>query len=347
MALWIERKYLLLISNKLRNFKEKGSNLFNFSCPLCGDSQKNKLRARGYLFIKEGKFKFKCHNCGANSGFSFFLEKVDVSLHKEYIVERFKKPSLQREGKVPESTEKYSLQETTKLLKSILELDIKHPAVSYVSGRTIPKERWKDLYYVDNFKEYVTKTYNLDPRRIERLLEDDPRLVMFLTDMEGNITHVNGRSIFPNNYQRYVKLKIVPQQINRKVFGLSYVDFNKTVYVLEGEIDSLFLPNSVASGDSSLAHLGNSLKLSQLDDIDVVLVFDNEPRNKDIMRQLKEAIETGHKVAIWPSNWKGKDINEMVKDHKRTIPHIQDILRLNTFKGLEAMLMFSEWSKYA
>jgi len=345
--LWIERKYLLLLSNKLRNFKEKGASIFNFSCPFCGDSQKNKIRARGYLYVKDAKFKYKCHNCGITCNFNFFLEKIDSILHNEYKLEVFKELGQKRRfvAKEPEIKETYNLEQSTKLLNSLGDLPANHPAVTYVESRQIPKKRWKDLYYVDNFKKYITNTYNLDPRRIERLVEDDPRLVMFLTDLQGNITHVNGRSIYPTNYQRYVKLKVVSQQIDRKVFGLSYVSFSKPLYVLEGEIDSMFLPNSVASGDSSLGHLANSLKLSQMDDIDVILVYDNEPRNKDIMRQLKESIEVGHKVVIWPIGWKGKDINEMVKDYGKSIQQIQDIIKLNTFKGLEAMLMFSDWSK--
>jgi hypothetical protein len=348
MALWVDRKFLMLVSSRLRNFKEKGSNLFNFSCPFCGDSQRNKIRARGYIYERSGKLKYSCHNCGLNSSFGFFLKKVDPNSYKEFSYEKFKELG-QRKISVPkketEPSVEYNLDIVSRLLLPLGKLPKNHEALNYVLERRIPVERWRDLYYVDNFKEYITNTYDLDPRRISRLVEDDPRLVMFLTDLSGKVTHVNARSIRPNSYQRYVKLKVVPQQIDRKIFGLQYVDFTKRIYVLEGEIDSMFLRNAVASGDSSLNQLGCSLKLKQLKEPDVVLVFDNEPRNKDIMRQLKESIEVGHQVVIWPDNWLGKDINEMIKDHGKSPEQVQRIIAQNTFKGLEALLMFSDWSK--
>ena len=345
MSLWVERKYLMLIANRLRNFKEKSNNLYNFSCPFCGDSQKNKLRARGYVYERSGKLMFSCHNCQFNATFRTLLKEVDPNSYQNFSLENMRERGNKKIIAPPDEVKiDYKLGEVSKLLSPIESLPVDHEAVKYVLHRQIPKYRWKDLFFVSNFKEYITKTYDIDPRRLERLVEDDARLVMFLTDLSGSVTHINGRSIYPNNYQRYVKLKVVPQQIDRKVYGLSYVDLNKPIYVVEGEIDSMFLRNALASGDSSLGHLARSLKMKHLEPLNIILVYDNEPRNKEIMRQLKESIEDGHPVVIWPDNWQGKDINEMVLGGK-TIDQIQLVIEQNTFERLEAMLMFNDWSK--
>ena len=51
--MYIEQKYLLIASSQLQLFKRKGDFLFNFRCPFCGDSQKNRSKARGFVFRKE------------------------------------------------------------------------------------------------------------------------------------------------------------------------------------------------------------------------------------------------------------------------------------------------------
>jgi len=48
--MFIEQKYLLIASSQLQQFKKKGDHLFNFRCPYCGDSQKSKTKARGFVF---------------------------------------------------------------------------------------------------------------------------------------------------------------------------------------------------------------------------------------------------------------------------------------------------------
>ena len=74
MSLPIDTKYLRLVSSRLRNFKQKNTYLFNFSCPYCGDSQKNKSKARGYVFSKGNDLIFKCHNCGVGANVGNFLK---------------------------------------------------------------------------------------------------------------------------------------------------------------------------------------------------------------------------------------------------------------------------------
>ena len=89
MSLWIDQKYINLISVRLEQFKQKDRELFNFRCPVCGDSQRSKIKARGWIFNKKGKYRFYCHNCSASMTFSNFLKSLDVVLHQEYMKDVF------------------------------------------------------------------------------------------------------------------------------------------------------------------------------------------------------------------------------------------------------------------
>ena len=90
MSLYIDSKFLRLISSRLRNFKQKKDYLWNFSCPFCGDSAKNKTKARGYVFQKGSNLIYNCHNCGKGTSAGLLIKHVDPSLHKEYTLERYK-----------------------------------------------------------------------------------------------------------------------------------------------------------------------------------------------------------------------------------------------------------------
>jgi hypothetical protein len=86
----IDVKYIGLISSRLQKFKKVKPNLYNFRCTICGDSQKNKNRARGYLYSVKNNTNYKCHNCGISLSFNNYLKDLDSSLYKQYTLEKFK-----------------------------------------------------------------------------------------------------------------------------------------------------------------------------------------------------------------------------------------------------------------
>ena len=136
---------------------------------------------------------------------------------------------------------------------------------------------------------------------------------------------------------RYITVKL--HDDNSKVFGLDRIDQDKLVYVLEGPIDSLFLDNAVATADSNLESI-----TSVLDKSKVALVFDNEPRNKEIVKKMEKAIDEHFNVVIWPPMIEKKDINDMVLDGFSP-DEIQDIIDNNTFVNLRAKMEFVNWKK--
>ena len=84
MSSYIDLKFIQEVSARLSQFKKKGDYLFNFRCPHCGDSKKNKTKARAYLYRVKNDMFFKCHNCGEGQSFSNFLKFLDNKKYEQY-----------------------------------------------------------------------------------------------------------------------------------------------------------------------------------------------------------------------------------------------------------------------
>ena len=334
MSIFIDRKFLLLVSSRLRNFKTKKEDLFNFSCNYCGDSQRNALKARGYIYRKADDYFYMCHNCNVSTNFAKFLQHTDQTLYEEYLLEKYLKKDFTQENKeIILSGKKPS--EIMNRLKycdfenlSINKLDPEHYARAYIENRKIPEKYWNEILYVEDFKIFMDDNFKDHGKELK---EDDPRIVFFHTDCNGYITLVCGRSL--NSKLRYVKVKISD---HRKVFGYHRWSSDKTTYIVEGEFDSLFLDNALASGDSNLLGLAQYFP-----DIDPVLVFDNEPRNKEICREVRGAVDLGYKVVLLPDNLPGKDLNEMFCNGV----DVKALVDKHIYQGLQAQVEFLKWRK--
>jgi hypothetical protein len=337
MSVYIDRKYLKLISPKLTRFSQKKEDLYNFRCPFCGDSQKNLYKARGYIFRKKNDYFYKCQNCGVGHSMYNFINLLDSNLVKEYTMERYSngetgnhnypKPVFKFEKPV------FNTKSSAISLSTIEELDDKHYAKAYCIARKLPKESFTQLYYSEDFKIFVD---GLLPDHGKDLKDDDPRLVIPFFDEDGTLLAIQGRALKDSKI-RYITIKIAEESI--KLFGLNTVDKEEKVYVTEGPLDSLFLPNAVATADSNLSNAVKYIPREKL-----VLVFDNEPRNKDIIKLMDKAIENHFAICIWPEMIQEKDINEMFLTGFST-EELVDIINKNTFVNLRAKMEFIQWKK--
>lgn len=334
VSVYIDRKYLHIVSVRLANFKQKNQDLYNFSCPYCGDSKKKKTKARGYVYKKQNSYFFMCHNCLHSTTFYKFLNYVDPSLSKEYSLENYANDVNKH---TPYTKPKFDFKKPVFVKKTVLDLpsisslDDKHFAKKYVLNRKIPKGFHKDLFYAKDFKEFVLK---VKPDYDKNLIDFDERLVIPFRDEKGDLFAFQGRALGKNPL-RYITVKL---DDNLKLFGLDRVDKNETIYVLEGPIDSLSIKNAVATADANLM-VSEFLGKEKL-----VLVYDNEPRNPNIVKQIQKAIDLGFKVCLFPEIFTYKDVNEAVVDGL-TKPEIQRIIDNNTFEGLRAKMEFINWKK--
>ena len=336
MSVFIDRSFLLRVSPKLARFSQKKEDLYNFRCPLCGDSQKNKTKARGFVFRKKNDYFYMCHNCGASTSFYNFLKQVDESLLKEYQLERYKNGETGNNNYPKPDFEEYK-QETPKFKKSLELLSIDnlpeaHFAKNYVQQRRIPQTFWSQLYYAEDFAAFIQ---NLGIENTG-LKEKDNRLVIPFYDKEKNLVALQGRALGESKL-RYITLKL--HDDNKKIFGLDRANTESMVYVTEGPFDSMFLENAVATADSNLESASDSLDKSM-----ITLVFDNEPRNKEIVAKMEHAIDNHYNVVIWPEFMTDKDINDMVLNGFSP-DEIQDIVNKNTFVNLRAKMEFINWKK--
>jgi transcription elongation factor Elf1 len=335
MSVYIDRTFLLRLAPRLQRFAKKKDDLYNFRCPLCGDSQKNKTKSRGYVYRKKNDYFYMCHNCGVSTTFFNFLRQVDESLVQEYQLERYKnnesgnhnytKPDFDEFKSKPIFKEKINLESVTDLPKG-------HYAKTYVESRMIPEKHHNDLYFAPDFKKFV------EDMKIEKdgLKEDDPRLVIPFYDAEKNLVAFQGRSLSDSKL-RYITVKVSDDK--RKIFGLERANTEENICVVEGPIDSLFLNNSIATADSNLESVKDIFDRSK-----ITLVFDNEPRNKEIVKLMEHAIDNYFRVVIWPEFIENKDINEMILDGFSP-DEIQDIIDKNTFVNLRAKMEFMNWKK--
>jgi predicted RNA-binding Zn-ribbon protein involved in translation (DUF1610 family) len=337
MSVFIDRKYLKLLSPKLNRFSQKKEDLFNFRCPFCGDSQKHLHKARGYVYRKKNDYFYKCQNCGIGHTMYNFINLLDANLVKEYALERYADTH-----KTPTKIEKTELKFEAPVFKKkpkglnlpkIIDLPIDHYAAQYCIGRKIPEATYNTLYYANDFKAFIDE---LLPDHGKDLKEDDPRLIIPFFDNDGSLLAVQGRALRDSKI-RYITIKLAEESI--KIFGLDRVNKSEKVYVTEGPIDSLFLPNAVATADANLANAVNYVTRDKL-----VLVFDNEPRNKDICKLMDKAIENHFAICIWPEMMQEKDINDMILSGF-TSDEIVDIIDKNTFVNLRAKMEFIQWKK--
>ncbi len=320
----IDSKYIGLVSSRLQKFKRVKPNLFNFRCPICGDSQKHKNKARGYFYQVKTNTNFKCHNCGASSSFNNFLKQIDSTLHKQYTMEKFKEgfaggrnfvveePKL--EFKKPVFRKKLDIPKAT-------DVPI---AKEYLEKRKLDPSKF---FFTYKFKEWT----NTQKQTFDTIGRDESRIIIPMYDEEKILIGFQGRSLGPNSV-KYITVMIKDDA--PKIYGLDQIDNEKPIYIIEGPFDATLVQNSVAM-------CGSDLDIRSFGWSDYIYVYDNEPRNREIVNRIAKTIDRGDKIVIWPSSVEEKDINDMVLGGQ----NVMSVLKSNTYSGLQAKVKFNNWKK--
>ena len=319
---YVDVKYINLISARFQKFKKIKNNLYNFRCPICGDSQRNKNKSRGYLYQVKNNTNFKCHNCGVNISFNNFLKQIDSAIYKQYSFEKFKEGHTGKNFTVEEPIfhfESPKFKPKLDLPKASENVDAK----KYLESRKLNPDKF---YYTDQFKSWANSLKDV----FDDTTKDEPRIIIPLF-YQNTLIGFQGRALGPS------KIKYITVMLNDdapKIYGLDEIEKNKTVYITEGPFDSTFISNAIAlcgaDGDVSKWGIG-----------DCVWIYDNEPRNAEIHSRISRVIDRGEKVVIWPSFLREKDINDMILSGLNA----HDVIESNTYSGLEAKLKFTTWKK--
>lgn len=336
--IWLDHKYVNLLSGRLERFARVGSETYRFRCPICGDSEKDKRKTRGYVFQRGGKLRYFCHNCGASMRFQYLIKTIDPTLYLEYVKEKIKENNQNNEThefvqkmKPPVFVKETQLSELVKVSK----LKPEHPVKQWVDGRQIPSNTHYKIFYCKKFASWVN---SMIPEKFNDKVENEPRLIIPFLDENKKLFGFQGRS-FKKNGLRYITIML--DESKPKIFGLDTVDRSKNIYLVEGPIDSLFLPNAIASAGSDLV---SQLQLTDLPKENIVVIYDNEPRNKEIVGKIEKAIDAGYQVCIWPTSIEHKDINDMVLAGY-TPEQVKEIIDECTYSGPTARLHYAIWRK--
>jgi len=336
MSIIIDTKYLSLLSPRLDRFKKVRDYLWNFRCPQCGDSHKSKSKARGYVYRKKTDLFFKCHNCGVGQSVGNLIKDLDPFLHKQYIMERYRAGETgKRKSKAPEfkfETPTFKPKETNIDLPSIESLPKEHYARVYCEGRTIPQQFMDKIFYTEDFKNWALSVCQVD---YSNLMGKEPRLVIPFFDKDNQLIGAQGRALQESKV-RYVTVKVYEDA--PKVFGLERWNSDQHTYLVEGPIDSLFLPNCLAMAGADMSDL------SILDKDKTTLIFDNEPRNFQIARSMVKSLQDGWKIVVWPNSITCKDINDMVLTSIRDA-RLVEIINTNTYSGQRGEWEVKSWKK--
>jgi hypothetical protein len=333
MSLFVDQTYIGLIGQRLNLFRQVKSDLYNFRCPICGDSSKNEYKRRAYFYKnKSGEgFNFQCHNCGGSHSLYKFIEIVFPEFIKQYKFETFSS-SGKSIGLIEEAIPFKKLEV---IFDGITPMDLlpdDHPAVRYLlNERRLPVSLLERFLHVDKYVEWLKETTQDEDLKYK----EHSRILIPYTNKNDHIYRYVARSYDSDYAAKYLYTDL---DLGSPIYNFYHVDHDKKIYAVEGQIDAMLI------GQQAIA-LGNG-KYDQHDLTsfkDCVIIPDNECRNVQIVNSLGKAIDSGLSVCIWPTFY-GKDINDMILNGLK-IEEILEIVDSNTFSGIKAKIKFQQWRK--
>lgn len=329
--------YLYKISHRLSRFKQITNRLYNIRCPICGDSKKSQYKARGYFYERKNALFYKCHNCSTSLNFYSFLYRLEPDLAKAYTRDKFLDGKRKRNytsldiSKKPNLEKRFQYEKFRSFIVPVMKSS-SDEAKQYVKKRQLPSHRLQDVYYLHNPQNIISFL----PKYKKLLLGLGRCLAIPFLDANDDFIGLQCRTI-SDTYKVYINMKLDENGV--LVYNLNNIDSKKPIFVLEGVFDSFFLPNAVAAVSASLGKIEQASKAK-----DITYVYDNEPRNKQLLFQIEKSIEQNKKVVIWPKNIQEKDVNDMVlagmKPNK-----ILSVVKQNTFQGPRAKMEYQKWKK--
>ena len=334
----IDHKYIRLLSSQLANFKQKTEGLYNFRCPICGDSEKNKFKARGYVYARKGALFFKCHNCGDGRSLGNLIKHIDPAMYSQYVMERYASGA---QGKTPHKEPDFKF-EAPQFKKRQLEdvgavqvknLQSDHPANQFIEARKLPLASARELYYIDDEE----KLEGISDKYKDRIAGHSPRILIPFYDRKGNLTGLTGRALDDKGL-RYLALKFNAED-EPLIFGLEKWNGRIHTIVVEGAFDAHFINNAIAVGGSDFNRI-----VGLVEKDNATIVFDNEPRNKEIVKRMEKIIKDGWTICIWPEKILEKDVNDMVIAGRKP-EEIEEVINRNKFYGLQAQFKLNGWKK--
>ncbi len=343
MDIMVNRKYLNLVSGYLKGFKWTDSNTANFRCPFCGDSERSETKARGYVYTKGGEMFFRCHNCDHGTTIQNLIKHLDSNLHNQYVMERYgvKKRTEKNPEKAYTKVKKTTISWTSMIthckdpngrMVNVNNLDEEHHVRDWLAGRQIPLDQGP-IYFCQNIKAYADQMRGY----AGRIKRPEARVCFPFVDRNDRLVGFTARSLVKKSNLRYLTLRFNSDQ--PLIYNLNHMNPSIHVYVTEGPIDSLFLPNAIAVSGSDFGKAARFLVPGN-----TTLILDNEPRNRQIARRYRQLLDMDFRLFIWPRTIREKDINDWVLSGVSP-EEIKVTIDQNVFGGLEGKARLGFWTK--
>lgn len=334
--LYTQRLFADQIGARLEFFRVQSYSPYraNFRCPICGDSQKNKFRKRGYFIEETDSLIFYCHNeCGSMS-FERFMKDYYGDIYTSYKFDLFRSMKFNNYEPEIKQIDKNNVRLNDIELQKAVDIPA---AVAYLKGRKIPEWALEDIFFTDHFHRYVNE---IIPDKFPESLEDkiEPRIILPMRGYDKKIFGIISRSLDIQSESRYLTIKF--DEESPKIFGLDRMSRDRIVYVTEGPIDSFFVDNCIALAGTD----GNPDNIFSSKS-DYVMILDNQPRSESIIKKYQMYMDRGCQMFIWPFRNTNKDINDWLIKENIEISKLNDIIKQNTFNGLKLKIRFNDWKK--
>ena len=313
---------------------------YNFRCNICGDSKKNKIKKRGYIFKdkKNGGYYYKCFNCGDKRIPLITYTKIYFpDLYTRFIYNNILNQKKVQSIENDKSKIKYKYNSNEELLSLLTKWNKNHISKQYLDYRKIPINKRSELYFIGDLNillEYI----NINQIGCYKLLNyTSPRIVIPVYTRDRNkIIGFVCRSVLKADPVRYYNIKISEEPL---LLGLDKINTSKSIYIVEGYFDSLFLSNSIST--NSAVNFNSAYQFCLDINQEPIFIFDNESHNKDIIKMMKRFIDMNEKVVIFSSfPFEGKGLNSMMM--KNNID-LEGELSKRIYQGLQAKLEYDKW----
>ena len=328
--LYIDKKYASIIAGRLRNVQYKGTSSVVLSFTHSCERAESRKRRGVFLMFKNRVF-FKCHNCGAACSLGNFLKEYDAALAAEYRMELFRVGVFR--GSSSESELPVSLAEPEPVkpasligLTSFKEIGVTNPARQYLDRRALPVSAIHKFWLAPKFYSWASQFESV----FSKFKEQVPRLILPYYAADQSLIGFSCRA-FGKEMPKYIQLRLNKQ--TEFIYGLDTLDTSKPIIAVEGQIDSLFLPNAIAVGSANY-----NLDFIHRHKDRVIIVPDNDfRRNPQVCEQLKRAITRGATVSLLPASWH-KDINDIIRRDKISAADLMLHILSNQKSGASALL---------
>lgn len=318
-----------------------------FECKCVNEQCKSKQGARkgGFFWSNEkNSYFYHCFKCGLTLPLVLFL--------KQYFQEEYISIQIERQGRINDHVQqiiptiKISNEQIKQFIQQLFETKQIVPfnecnddeVINYVTNRQIPSQQFHRLFVADNFfnihQQIKTILEIHKGKQFELKEEKDKRLMWMFKNHTGDIIAVQGRRV-DKKEPRYIISRFNADE-HRLIGGMEYMSTEQQLFIVEGFIDSLFLPNAVSLNGlhlPTITHLVDNYSFKR-----VTIVFDNEENDqikKNINMLSEYTVEHPNvDVCLLPHDMRqhGKDINDYIKNGFSR-EQIIDTINSNCYQG--------------